>query len=162
MATGVATASPAQSRRARRAVAALAAAACFTTALAACSAETASDGGAPSTSGTSISNEDRAKSTGVPTTPTTPTTASVPEVPGQVLIRDYELLPPTVTVAAGGTVTWQNADDVDHWMLTDDGTTVDSGTITGGQSYVTTLSTPGTYAYYCDIHNSMTGTIVVE
>jgi plastocyanin len=159
MATGVATASPAQSRRARRAVAALAAAACFTTALAACSAETASDGGAPSTSGTSISNEDRAKSTGVPTTPTT---ASVPEVPGQVLIRDYELLPPTVTVAAGGTVTWQNADDVDHWMLTDDGTTVDSGTITGGQSYVTTLSTPGTYAYYCDIHNSMTGTIVVE
>ncbi len=91
-----------------------------------------------------------------------PTTAAVPEVPGQVLIRDYELLPPTITVAAGATVTWQNSDDVDHWMITDDTTTVDSGAITPGQAYVATLPTPGTYAYYCDIHNAMTGTIVVE
>ena len=102
-----------------------------------------------------------APATSAPAT-TVPTTAAVPEVPGQVLIRDYELLPPTITVAAGGTVTWQNSDDVDHWMITDDTTTVDSGAITPGQAYVATLPTPGTYAYYCDIHNAMTGTIVVE
>ena len=108
----------------------------------------------------SSSSSTAAPATSAPTT-AAPTTAPVPDVPGQVLIRDYELLPTTATVAPGGTVTWQNADDVDHHLLSDDGTTIDTGTITPGQAAPVTLTTPGTYAYYCDIHNAMTGTVVV-
>jgi plastocyanin len=101
-----------------------------------------------------------ATSTTAPTT--APTTQVRPVVPGQVDMIDYELLPPTITIAAGESVTWLNGDDVDHFMLTEDGTTVDSGPILPGEAYAATLTTPGTYPYYCDIHNAMTGTIVVE
>jgi plastocyanin len=94
------------------------------------------------------------------TTATPP--GSLPVVPGQVDIVDYELLPPTVTIAAGDTVTWVNHDDVDHYMVTEDETTVHSEPIPPGERYVGTITTPGTYAYYCEIHNAMTGTIVVE
>lgn len=141
-----------------RLLAVLVAAAACATAVTGCGSdpETATGSAAPSSTTTA------APATSAPATTAPTTTTSVVEVPGQVLIRDYELLPPTITVAAGTTVTWVNADDVDHAMLSDDGTTVDSGPIAGGQSYQATLAAPGTYPYYCDIHNSMTGTIVVE
>ena len=102
-----------------------------------------------------------APATSAPTTaPTTTTTVPVP--PGEVRIQDYEFLPPTISVSAGETVTWRNGDDVDHWVLTEDGTTVDSGAIEAGQTFTATLATPGSYPYFCDIHNAMTGTIVVS
>ena len=45
----------------------------------------------------------------------------------------------------------------------DDGCTDRSRVVLGqGASYSATFSTPGTYAYLCGIHNSMTGTVVVE
>lgn len=109
---------------------------------------------APSTTTTA------APATSAPTTAPT-TTSTEPLPPGEVRIQDYEFLPPTITVAVGETVTWRNGDDVDHWVLTDDGTTVDSGAIEAGQTFTATLDTPGSYPYFCDIHNAMTGTIVV-
>ena len=120
--------------------------------------------GSSSDTGASASSSTGAPATSAPPTTagTTAPTAAAPEVPGQVLIRDYELLPPTITIAAAGTVTWQNSDDVDHDMISDDETTVRSGPIAPGQAYVATLPTPGTYDYYCEIHNAMKGTIVVE
>ena len=119
--------------------------------------------GSDTTSSSSASSSTTAATGTSSTAPTTaPTTQARPVVPGQVDMVDYELLPPTITIAAGGTVTWQNGDDVDHFMLTEDGTTVDSGPILPGEAYVATLTAPGTYPYYCDIHNAMTGTIIVE
>jgi plastocyanin len=126
--------------------------------LAACGSDTTTGSSSPSSTGTSAP----ATTAAPPATAAPTTTSSLPVVPGQVVIRDYEFLPATATVAAGGTITWQNTDDVDHWVLTDDTTTVDSGHITPGQAFTATLTAPGTYAYYCDIHNSMIGTIVVE
>lgn len=116
------------------------------------------------TSGSAAASSSTTASTAPSTSAATtaPTTQVRPVVPGQVDMVDYELLPPTITISAGETVTWQNGDDVDHFMLTEDGTTVDSGPILPGEAYVATLTAPGTYAYYCDIHNAMTGTIVVE
>ena len=126
--------------------------------LGACGSDTTGSAG-PSSTGTSAP---ATTGTSAPPTSAATTTASVPTVPGQVVIRDYEFLPATATIAAGGTVTWQNTDDVDHWDLNDDTTTVESGHITPGQAFTATLTAPGTYAYYCDIHNSMIGTIIVE
>jgi len=65
--------------------------------------------------------------------------------------------PASVTVAKGTTVKWRNNDAVAH-------TTTGSGwngNLASGASFSLTFSTPGTYAYHCNIHPSMTGTITV-
>lgn len=146
-------------RRARR-LAAPALVAVLVAGAASCGSDTAtSDAGNPTTSTVAPTSVATTKGT---TAGTAPLGSALPEVPGQVDIVDYELLPDTITIAAGESVTWVNHDDVDHYMVTDDETTVHSDPIPPGARYVGTIATPGTYAYYCEIHNAMTGTIIVE
>ena len=38
----------------------------------------------------------------------------------------------------------------------------DSGRLDEGVAFTTSFAAPGSYAYLCGIHNSMTGTVVVE
>jgi plastocyanin len=63
-------------------------------------------------------------------------------------------------VAAGALVTFSNGDSTTH-TFTADGGAFDSGMTAPGQSYKHTFSTPGTFAFHCQIHSSMTGTITV-
>ncbi|MEO8295944.1 MAG: hypothetical protein ABI613_10560 [Gemmatimonadota bacterium] len=83
--------------------------------------------------------------------------------------------PPTFTIslATQTTVKWYNGDfgsssgyggtnGTAHRMVSDDGTTFGSGNIPPKGSFVATLSSPGTFAYHCSIHPSMTGTVVVN
>lgn len=66
--------------------------------------------------------------------------------------------PPEVT--AGTVVTVTNADAVGHtWTAVDE--SFDSGFLDPGDEFSHTLDTPGTYAFFCVIHPSMTGAIVV-
>ena len=75
--------------------------------------------------------------------------------------------PSTVTISAGGTVTFVNSDTAPH--------TVTSGTATDGpdgvwdsslimmdMSYSVTLDSPGTYDYFCMVHPWMQGIVIVE
>ena len=75
--------------------------------------------------------------------------------------------PSTVTISAGGTVTFVNSDTAPH--------TVTSGTATDGpdgvwdsslimidMSYSVTLDNPGTYDYFCMVHPWMQGIVIVE
>ena len=75
--------------------------------------------------------------------------------------------PSTVTISAGGTVTFVNTDTAPH--------TVTSGTATDGpdgvwdsslimidMSYSVTLDNPGTYDYFCMVHPWMQGIVIVE
>lgn len=78
-----------------------------------------------------------------------------------VEIADFAFSPDTLTVAAGSTVTWTNADGTTHTATADDGA-FDSDRLAEGDSYEETFDEPGTYAYHCDIHRGMEGTIVVE
>ncbi len=126
---------------------------------AACGSDTATTATTAQPSSTSPTTVATADTSAPTTAPASTTTEVLP--PGEVRIRDYEFVPPTITIAVGDTVTWTNNDDVDHWVLADDGTTFDSGALAQGATYVATPTAPGTYAYYCDIHNAMTGTIVV-
>ena len=74
-------------------------------------------------------------------------------------------LPGNLTVKAGATVTWVNKDTIAHTVTSTSvpsgAATFDSGNILFGFSYSVKFTQPGTYHYYCSIHPSMTGTIIV-
>jgi plastocyanin len=79
-----------------------------------------------------------------------------------VTIKNFAFTPDKVTVTVGSTVTWTNSDtQVQHTVTSDSGGTLDSGPLSSGQSYGKQFDTAGTYAYHCEIHQGMTGTIVV-
>jgi plastocyanin len=75
-------------------------------------------------------------------------------------IVDFAFDPSSITIEAGGTVTWTNAGDVTHTVTADDGS-FDSGDLASGDTYSFTFDEPGTYTYFCEIHPNMTGEIVV-
>jgi plastocyanin len=79
--------------------------------------------------------------------------------------------PKTIALAgaATGTVRWVNLDmssdgystvDVTHRIVSNDGTSFDTGNIDGNDVVGKTLPA-GTYPYHCMLHPSMTGTVVV-
>jgi plastocyanin len=78
-----------------------------------------------------------------------------------VTMESLQFQPATVTVEVGDTVTWSNADGVSHTATADDGS-FDTGTISGGASASHTFTTAGTFAYHCEVHPTMTGTVVVQ
>jgi len=78
-----------------------------------------------------------------------------------VEIKDFAFSPETVTVKVGSAITWTNGDGFAHSVKSADGSFV-SQDLQQGQTYEPTLCTAGTFAYLCGIHNSMTGTVVVE
>lgn len=100
-----------------------------------------------------------------PTTATvgaTVTTSPGEAAPGEVQIYLYEFTPRVMEVEVGDTVTWKNYDEVDHWVLTPGLDAIDSATLEEGNSYSVTFSEAGTFEYFCNIHNTMTGTVVVR
>jgi len=78
-----------------------------------------------------------------------------------VTIEDFDFAPPSLDIAAGGSVTWTNKGNSGHTVTADDGSFT-SSTIQSGESFTQDFKKPGTYAYHCAIHPSMTGTITVS
>ncbi len=71
----------------------------------------------------------------------------------------------TVTITAGQTVVFDNKDSAVHIPTSgtpDDQTGIFAVTVEGGRSASTPPLQAGTYRYYCDVHPSMKGEIVVE
>jgi amicyanin len=98
---------------------------------------------------------------------------ATPAAPGQpastqpaavaVKIDNFHFLPGELTVSAGATVTWHNADDVPHTVTSKDGEPVlDSGALDTDDKYSFTFTKPGTYTYYCKVHPHMTGVVIVK
>ena len=76
-------------------------------------------------------------------------------------------IPNAATVAVGGTVSFVNSDTAPHTSTS--GTPADgpdgvwdSSLVMPGSSYATTISSAGTYDYFCMVHPWMTGTITVK
>ncbi|MFI4935887.1 MAG: cupredoxin family copper-binding protein [Caulobacterales bacterium] len=78
-----------------------------------------------------------------------------------VTIDNFTFDPMTVTVPAGGTVTWTNGDDVPHTVRAVDGA-FHSKPIDTGESFSFTFAAPGVYAYFCSIHPKMLGKVIVK
>jgi plastocyanin len=79
-----------------------------------------------------------------------------------VSIDNFTFMPQTLTVKAGGTVTWTNKDDIPHGIGSENNAFARSKALDTDDSYSVTFATPGTYKYFCYVHPHMTGTIVVE
>jgi plastocyanin len=80
-----------------------------------------------------------------------------------VKIDNFSFEPKELTVAAGTTVTWQNADDVPHTATSRGEPQIfDSGALDTDEKFSFTFSKPGTYTYYCKVHPHMTGVITVK
>jgi plastocyanin len=74
--------------------------------------------------------------------------------------------PVTVVVGVNSTLTWTNDDTSAHTVTSvtvpAGVATFNSGIISAGGTYTLTLTTPGTYDYYCSLHPWMKGTIIVK
>ena len=78
----------------------------------------------------------------------------------EVEMLDFEFSPPTVTIAAGGEVTWVNSGQAPHDATADENAFA-TDTIEPGDSGRVTIDEPGTYSYICTIHPQMQATIEV-
>jgi plastocyanin len=82
------------------------------------------------------------------------------EVP--VDIRDFAYSPDPVEIATGDTVTWTNQDEVPHTATGENRDVLQSGTISPGASFSQVFPEAGEFAYFCEFHPNMAGTIVVQ
>ncbi|MBO0876741.1 MAG: cupredoxin domain-containing protein [Pseudonocardia sp.] len=88
--------------------------------------------------------------------------AAVAPVPTDaVTIQGFAYAPATLTVKAGTTVTWTNQDQDPHTVTSVNGGPLRSPTLTNGQSFRYSFSTPGHFDYLCTVHPFMTATVVV-
>jgi plastocyanin len=78
-----------------------------------------------------------------------------------VKIDNFSFTPATITVKTGTQITWTNADDIPHIVVSDDHT-FKSKVLDTDDKFTFTPTIPGTYSYFCSIHPKMTGKLVVE
>jgi plastocyanin len=108
--------------------------------------------------------------TAAPTTTTAPRVDDAPgDAPGDaedvavstgpIVISGFSFGNP-ITVAAGSEVRVINNDSSAHTLTAVDGT-FDSGDLGIGEDFTFVVETPGTYEFFCAIHPSMTGSMIV-
>lgn len=89
-----------------------------------------------------------------------------PAAPEPVVVRMRfdRFIPDSITVPAGTTLVWVNEEDDptnSHNVIAESGA-FESPYIYPGESWSFTFVTPGEYRYYCDLHEGMYGTVIVE
>ncbi|GAA2833557.1 cupredoxin family copper-binding protein [Kitasatospora sp. CM 4170] len=125
---------------------------------------TATASPSPASSPSPTSPVSPSKSPTATASPSATGTASGSAAAGQVTvtIKNFLFNPATFTVAPGAKITVTNQDSAGH-TLTAINKEFDTGLLEQGQSAtITAPSAPGSYAYHCDIHPNMTGTLVVQ
>ncbi len=78
-----------------------------------------------------------------------------------VEIKNFAFLPVELTVNVGDRVIWTNNDGVSHTIVANNEGFV-SETIGNGEIYGFVFAKSGTYKYYCGLHPSMKGEIIVR
>ena len=111
--------------------------------------------------------------------PAAPSSAASAATPAGPVINLSSLMfnPSTTTVPVGTTITWRNDEPITHTVTSGRYEGVDKttglrssqdpdGTFNAklegkGKTFSFTFTKPGSYTYYCDIHQGMNATIVV-
>jgi plastocyanin len=78
-----------------------------------------------------------------------------------VRISGMRFEPASITVKPGTTVTWVHESPMPH-TITGNADGLGSSTLYSGQTYSHTFEKDGLFNYYCDIHPSMTGSVIVK
>jgi plastocyanin len=75
----------------------------------------------------------------------------------------YHFTPGTISIQVGQTVTWTDSTDAPHTVTSDQaGGPMQSSLINQGGTYHVTFTSAGDFAYHCDVHPYMHGTVHVE
>ena len=84
-------------------------------------------------------------------------------LPVRVSIENSVFEPKELVVRRGATVSWVNADEVPHTVTsTASPPLFGSNTLDPGDRFSFEFKTAGTYDYFCKLHPSMTGKVVVK
>jgi plastocyanin len=78
-----------------------------------------------------------------------------------VRIDGMRFEPRNITVKPGTTVTWVHGSQMPH-TISGNADGLSSGTLYNGQQFSHTFKEAGNYNYFCGLHPSMTGSVVVE
>jgi plastocyanin len=87
------------------------------------------------------------------------TTTAPPSGPVVITEENYEFSPASVTINVGGTITFENKDDVAHRVSVDGH---DLGQQAKRQKVTWKATTAGTFPFTCTIHPDMTGQVTVK
>lgn len=87
--------------------------------------------------------------------------AADPPASHTVLISGFKFQPDTLTVDAGDTVIWKNADIVPHTVTAGD-KSFNSGSIAPGASWTLVTKTRGSFPYSCVPHPNMHAKLIVQ
>ncbi len=86
--------------------------------------------------------------------------------PNEIFISGMAFSPSSKTVAVGTTIKWINKDGAAHTVTSgvpgSPSGTFDSGNLGQNGEFSFTFNQTGTIKYFCNIHQSMTGTIIVQ
>jgi plastocyanin len=79
-----------------------------------------------------------------------------------ITIKNFVFSPKTLTVSPGASVTVTNDDAVTHTLTSTTGAFNVGDVAKNASAHFTAPMKPGTYTYRCNIHQFMTGTLVVS
>jgi plastocyanin len=86
---------------------------------------------------------------------------SKPEMAVEVKIDNFSFSPAVLEIKAGTKVTWTNADDIPHTVVSND-QVFKSKALDTDEKFSFTFDKAGTYPYFCSLHPKMTAKIVVQ
>ena len=78
-----------------------------------------------------------------------------------VNIKGMKYTPASLTIKAGDTINWENADQRDHTVVAADGS-FNSGNIGPGAMFSFTFPKAGKFEYACTLHPRMRGVVTVQ
>jgi plastocyanin len=94
--------------------------------------------------------------------PSTNMTAPATTASNSVAISGMQFQPATIRVKAGEKITWINNATMPHTVTSPNYGLLASQRLNRGSVFSHTFEQPGTYTYYCALHPSMTGRVIVE
>jgi plastocyanin len=91
------------------------------------------------------------------------TTAASTSAPNTITIKNFMFSPMSLTVSPGAKITVTNQDSAAHTVTATGDKAFDTGDVGPGKTMTFTApGKAGSYSYICDIHQYMTGTLVVK
>ncbi|HLZ12498.1 MAG TPA: cupredoxin family copper-binding protein [Candidatus Acidoferrum sp.] len=83
------------------------------------------------------------------------------EMTATVKIDNFSFSPATLEIKAGTTVTWTNADDIPHTVVSND-KVFKSKALDTDEKFSFKFDKAGSYPYFCSLHPKMTAKVVVQ